>query len=157
AGGDTYAKGVGRILARRGKLQEAEAWLLRALQHDARDAWAYAELAAMYGDQRKFSEALACLERALLIQPDFPSSRASRKAIVEQQTFLSLVRETYGTFALRRGLDPDPDAVPRSEIQFPSAAVSADGAPRFVMSMPSSLVVSDLGAAHLFYREVAGQ
>ena len=67
------------------------------------------------------------------------------------------MRETYGAFARHRGLDPDPDAIADFEIEFPSAATSANGTPRFVMPIPSSLVVRDLGAAHLFYREVAGQ
>jgi FkbM family methyltransferase len=157
AGGDAYARGVGYILGRLGKLQEAETWLLRALRHDARDALAYADLAAVYGDQRQLSQALACLEHALSIQPDFPWASSTRDSILKQQAFLSLVRETYGEFARRQGLDADPDAVSQCEIEFPSAALRADGSPRFLMTIPSSLIVRDLGAAHLFYREVAGQ
>jgi len=67
------------------------------------------------------------------------------------------VRETYSRFARQRGLDPDPDVAGGCEIEFPSAVPAPDGAPRFVMSIPPSLVGSDLGTAHLFYREVAGQ
>lgn len=157
AGGNAYASGVGHILGKLGKLPEAEAWLLQALESDAQDAWAYANLAAVYGDQRKLAEALACLERALSIQPDFPWAKSTQKSILEQQTFLNLVRKTYSLFARQTGLDPDPDAAGHAEIEFPSAALAPDGSPRFIMSIPLSLVVSDLGAAHLFYREVAGQ
>ncbi|HEX6002418.1 MAG TPA: hypothetical protein VFZ14_00320, partial [Burkholderiales bacterium] len=42
AGGDAYARGLGHILGRLGKLQEAETWLLRALRYEPNDASAYA-------------------------------------------------------------------------------------------------------------------
>jgi FkbM family methyltransferase len=156
-GGDAYARGLGFILGKVGKLQEAEAWLRRALGRDPHDAWAYATLGAVYGDQRRLSDALTCLERALSIQPDFPWARSTRKSIQQQQAFLTLVRETYRRFARQAGLDPDPETPGHSEVEFPSAACAPDGTPRFVMSIPPSLIVSDLGAAHLFYNEVAGQ
>jgi len=157
AGGNAYARGLGHILGRLGKLDEAETWLLRAVEHDAGDASAYAGLAAVCADRCRVSEALVYAERALSIQPDFPWANAIRKNALGQQAFLKLVREAYSAFARRNGLDPDPETTPDSEIEFPSAATTADGTPRFRMSMPSSLVVRDLGAAHLFYHEVAGR
>ena len=157
AGGDAYARGLGYILGRLGKLQEAEAWLRRALEWDPHDAWAHATLGAVYGDQRRLSDALACLERALSIEPQFAWARSTQESILRQQTFLNLVGETYSQFARQRGLNPDADALGSSEVEFPSATLAADGTPRFRMSIPLSLVVSDLGAAHLFYHEVAGR
>jgi FkbM family methyltransferase len=44
-----------------------------------------------------------------------------------------------------------------AEIVIPSAFQDASGQPRFTMELPVSLVLSDLGAAHLFYHEVAGR
>jgi FkbM family methyltransferase len=157
AGGDSYARGLGCLLGQLGKLEEAETWLLRALQHDAQDALAYADLAAVYADQCRLMESMTCLERALSIQPDFPWVKSTQKALLARQAFLNVVRDTYSAFARDRGLNPDPDAMPHSKIEFPSAALASDGEPRFVMSIPSALVVRDLGAAHLFIREVAGQ
>src|SRR5689334_3943012 len=42
AGGDAYARGLGNILGRLGKLDEAELWLRRAVEYDSGDASAYA-------------------------------------------------------------------------------------------------------------------
>jgi len=78
AGGDAYARGLGNILGRLGKLDEAESWLLRAVEYDAGDASAYAGLAAACADRCRVSEALAYVERALAIQPDFPWADAIR-------------------------------------------------------------------------------
>jgi FkbM family methyltransferase len=156
-GGDAYARGLGFILGKLGKLQEAEAWLRRALDRDPHDAWAYATLGAVYGDQRRLSDALTCLERALSIAPDFSWAKSTRKGIQQQQAFLTLVRETYRRFERQAGLDPDLETLRHFDVEFPSAALAPDGTPRFVMSIPSSLIISDLGAALLFYHEVAGQ
>lgn len=157
SGGDAYARGLGHILAKMGKLEEAEVWLARALELNPRDAWAHANLGAVYGDQRKLDKAIACMQRALAIQPDFPWAKSSRDRMLAERNFLKLVRAAYQEFAARNGLDPDPDADPTAEIEFPSTTLDANGKPRFVMQVPASLVLRDLGAAHLFYREVAGR
>ena len=156
-GGDIYARGLGHILGKIGNLKEAEVWLIRALRLDANDAWAHANLGAVYGDQRKLEEALACLEMALSIQPDFPWAQSAQKSILGQRKFLERVRATYVAFAGRRDPGFDPQTTDQTEIEFPSAALDANGLPRFVMEIPVSLLLSDLGAAHLFYREVADQ
>ena len=157
AGGDVYARGLGYTLGQLGQFQEAEYWLLRALQYDSRDASAYANLAAIHGHQCRNSEALSNVERALSLRPDFPWAQEIRRTLLVQDTFLRLVRDTYVRFAQCHGLNPDPDATPDAEIEFPSAATDAGGTARFHMSIPCPLVLRDLGAAHLFYREVADQ
>ncbi len=154
---DLYASGLGHILAKAGKLEEAQKWLRRAIELDSKNAWAHANLGAVYGDQQKLGEALACMEEALSIQPDFPWAQASRERLLSERNFRSNVRATYVEFARKRSLDPDPDAAGDAELEFHSAATDADGNPRFVMDVPTSLIFSDLGAAHLFFREVAGR
>ena len=154
AGGDEYASGLGQILAKAGKYEEARAWLLRALALNSSDAGALACLGAVYGDQRKLDEALTCINQALLIQPDFPWAQFCRERILSEQSFLSAVRAAYVEFAREKGLNSDPDAAGQAEIEFPSAFLDANGRPRFKMWVPTSLILNDLGAAHLFYREV---
>jgi FkbM family methyltransferase len=155
SGGDEYASGLGQILAKAGKYEEARAWLLRALALNSSDAGALACLGAVYGEQRKLGEALTCINQALLIQPDFPWAHFCRERILSEQNFLSAVRAAYVEFASGKGLNADPDAAGQAEIEFPSAFLDANGRPRFKMWVPTSLVLNDLGAAHLFYREVA--
>jgi FkbM family methyltransferase len=155
SGGDEYASGLGQILAKTGKYEEARRWLLRALTLNSSDADALACLGAIYGEQRKLDEALVCIDQALSIRPDFPSARACREQMLSEQRFLRDVRAAYVEFARRTGLNPDPDTAGQAEIEFPSAFLDANGSPRFKMWIPASLVLNDLGAAHLFYREVA--
>jgi FkbM family methyltransferase len=155
SGRDEYASGLGQILAKTGKYEQARAWLLRALELNSSDADALACLGAIYGEQGKLGEALMCIDRALSIRPDFPSARACRTQMLSEQRFLTVVRAAYVEFARTMGLNPDPDAAEQAEIEFPSASLDANGGPRFKMWIPASLVLSDLGAAHLFYREIA--
>jgi FkbM family methyltransferase len=157
SGGDAYASGLGQILAKTGKYEEAQGWLLRALTRNASDADALACLGAIYGEQRKLDEALAYIDQALSIRPDFPSALSCRKQMLSEQRFLREVGAAYVEFARRTGLNPDLPAAEQSEIEFPSAFVDASGSPRFKMWIPASLVLNDLGAAHLFYHEIAGQ
>jgi len=96
-----------------------------------------------------------CIDQALSIRPDFPSARACRQQILSEKRFLGAVRATYVEFARRTGLDPDLGTAGEAEVEFPSASLDANGIPRFKMWIPTSLVLNDLGAAHLFYREVA--
>jgi FkbM family methyltransferase len=73
------------------------------------------------------------------------------------ESFFEDVRETLLRFSLQtRGTNPS-DAVESVEIDIPSAFLDTRGHPRFTMELPISLVVSDLGAAQLFYHEVAGR
>jgi FkbM family methyltransferase len=155
--GDKYASGLGLILAKAGKHEEAKGWLLRALALNSRDAAALACLGAVYGEQRKLDDALMCIDQALLIQPDFRAAQICREQMLSEQRFLRTVRATYSEFAQHRGLSSDPDAAGQAEIEFPSASVDANGSPRFKMWIPAPLVVNDLGAAHLFYCEIAEQ
>jgi FkbM family methyltransferase len=155
--GDEYASGLGQILAKAGKYEEAREWLLQALALNANDAQALASLGAVYGDQRKLDEALTCIDKSLSIQPDFPSAQFCRERMRSEQTFLRTVRATYVEFARRNGLNEDLDAAGQAEIEFPSALVDANENPRFKMWIPGSLVLGDLGAAHLFHHEVAGR
>jgi len=155
AGGNIYARGLGHILAKAGKLDEAELWLKRAVQSNANDAWALANLGALYGDQRKHDQAIAMLQRALSVQPNFPWARAACDRLSGERTFLQSVRSAYREFASRKGLDPDLEAAGDATVEFPSAPVDANGNPRFVMRIPASMILKDLGAAHLFYQEVA--
>ena len=157
AGGNVYARGLGHILAKAGKLDEAELWLNRAVQSNANDAWALANLGALYGDQRKHDQAIASLQRALLIQPDFPWARAAFDRLSGERNFLQSVRSAYREFAGRNGLDPDLEAAGDAIVEFPSAPLDSNGKPRFVMRIPASMILRDLGAAHLFYQEVAGR
>ena len=155
SGGDEYASGLGQILAKAGKYEEARAWLLRALALNSSDAGALACLGAVYGDQRKLDEALTCINQALLIRPDFPWAQFCRERMLSEQSFIRAVRAAYVEFARGKGLYSDPDAAGQAEIEFPSAFLDANGRPRFKMWVPTSLVLNDLGAAHLFYSEVA--
>ena len=155
SGVDEYASGLGQILAKTGKYEEARVWLLRALALNSRDADALACLGAIYGEQGKLDEAVMCIDQALLIRPEFPSALACREQMLSEQRFLRVVRAAYEEFARTTGLNPDPNAAGQAEIEFPSAFLDANGSPRFKMWIPASLVLSDLGAAHLFYREIA--
>jgi FkbM family methyltransferase len=157
AGGDAYASGLGQILAKTGKYEEAREWLLRALALNSGDADALACLGAIYAEQRNWDEALSCVDQALSIRPNFPPARVCREQILSERRFRGAVRAAYAEFARRNHLDPDLEATGETELEFPSAALDANGSPRFKMWMPASLVLSDLGAAHLFYREVTGQ
>jgi FkbM family methyltransferase len=154
-GGEGYASGLGQILAKAGKYEEAREWLLRALALNANDAEALVCLGAVYGEQRKLDEALTYINQALLIRPDFPEAQFCRERMLAEQSFLRGVRAAYAEFAGRTGLNSDLGAAGQAEIEFPSAFLDANGNPRFKMWIPASLVLSDLGAAHLFYHEVA--
>jgi FkbM family methyltransferase len=70
-----------------------------------------------------------------------------------QRDFLRIVRSTLANFAREHALELS-DSV---EIDFPSASLDGDGRPRFVMTLPASLIVSDLGAALVFYHDVVGR
>lgn len=157
SGGDVYASGLGQILAKTGNYDEAREWLLRALALNSSDADAQACLGAIYAERRNFDEALMWIDRALSIRPDFPSARACREQIISERRFLEAVRATYVEFARRTGLNQDPDVAGQAELEFSSASLDEKGTPRFKMWIPTSLVLNDLGAAHLFYREVAGR
>ncbi len=155
SGGTKFASGLGQILAKAGKYEEARAWLLRAIALNSSDVEALVCLGAIYGDQRNPDEALTYINQALLIQPDFPSALFCREQLLKEPKFLRAVRSAYAEFARERGLNPDPNAAGQAEIEFPSAFLDANGSPRFKMWVPASLVLSDPGAAHLFYKEVA--
>ena len=71
-----------------------------------------------------------------------------------EHPFLRAVRLTLAEFVRRQPTGaPSDDA----EVEFPSASVDENGQPRFTMQLPASLILNDLGAAHLFYLDVAGR
>src|SRR6266700_5415811 len=74
--------------------------------------------------------------------------------VLSEEQFLRLVRSTLATFVRGQGLDDLSDA---TEIEIPSASLDAGGRPRFTMRLPASLIVNDLGAANVFYDDVAGR
>ena len=121
----------------------------------ARDADALANLGVAYLRRMKVAEALACTEAALAIKPDFPAAQFNREQLLGHRKFFGEVRATLEEYARRTGLDPS--AIESREIEFPAAFVNANGDPRFALSLPGSLILSDLGAALLFQHEVAGR
>ena len=157
AGGNIYGRGLGHILAKAGKLDEAELWLNRAVQSNANDAWALANLGALYGDQRKHDQAIASLQRALSIQPDFPWARTAFDRLSGERTFLQSVRSTYRAVRGAKRTRTRSRCRRGRLVEFPAAPLDANGKPRFVMRIPASMILGDLGAAHLFYQEVAGR
>jgi len=78
----------------------------------------------------------------------------SNKPILSQEEFLSIVRSTLVKFVAEQGLDRTSGA---TEIEFPSASLDANGIPRFTMTLPASLIRNDMGAACVFYDDVAGR
>ncbi len=74
--------------------------------------------------------------------------------ILSEEGFLRTVRAALIDFARNQGLGGLSDAV---DIEIPSASLDANGHPRFTMSLPAPLIVTDLGAAHVFYDDVAGR
>jgi len=119
------------------------------------DADSLAALGAAYFRRMKVDEALACTEAALAIRPDFPAAQFNRDRLVEHQRFFEEVRTTLAEYTQRMGLDPS--AVESIDIEFPAAFVNADCHARFTLSIPGSLILSDLGAALLFQHEVTGR
>lgn len=128
---------------------------LYASAMNARDAEALASLGIAYFRRMKVDEALACTEAALAIKPDFPAAQFNRDQLLGHRTFLGEVRATLKEYARRAGLDPS--AIESTDIEFPAAFVNANGDPRFTLSIPGSLILSDLGAALLFQHEVTAR
>lgn len=157
SGGDAYAGSLGQILTRVGKYDEAQIWLRRALAVDSSDADALACLGFVYYGQRKLDEALSCFDQALLLCPDFPSAQRYRNQIFLEQSLFARVRALLAESAKVNGPRSVPDASESGEVEIPSASLDASGHPRFTMRLPVSLIVNDLGAANLFYHEVAGR
>ncbi|MFO1316706.1 MAG: FkbM family methyltransferase [Burkholderiales bacterium] len=152
-GGAAYAGALGQILAEQGRGDEAHAWLAQALAANPGDASAHAWLGAVHAGRGDWTAAVNCFERALSIRGDFEWARVRR----DQAAFLRDVQTTYVAYACRRGFDPDPATAGAAIVEFPSASVDASGNPRFVMTLPSPLILGDLGAANLFYREIGGR
>ena len=122
---------------------------------NAGDAESLANLGIVYFRRMKVDEALACTEAALAIKPDFPAAQFNRDQLLGHRQFFVEVRATLMEYMRRRGLDPS--TIDSVDIEFPAALVNANGDPRFTLSVPGSLVLSDLGAAILFQHEVAGR
>src|SRR6185312_12467934 len=79
---------------------------------------------------------------------------ANNTPVISGHDFLRVVRSTLATFVAARGLEELPNA---AEIEFPAASLDANGVPRFTLRLPSSLICNDLGAACVFYDDVAGR
>lgn len=71
-----------------------------------------------------------------------------------QQRFREAVLRTLADYMKSRGLDT---ASRSTEIEFSSASLDANAQPRFRMALPPALIDEDLGAAHVFYHDVAGR
>jgi len=153
-GGDRHASGLGQILAKAGKPDEALAVLDAAQRRDPTDVAPLVYRCALLADQQRYDEALQCLDRILSMVPDHPFA-VMRERIEGQRTFLQSVRELYGQFAARHGLAPADASTSEPMIEIPSASLRADGTPRFRLWFSESLVSTDLGAAHLFQQELA--
>jgi FkbM family methyltransferase len=154
-GGDQYAGCLGKILTQARKYEEARTWLLRALAAQPGDPDVLFILGSMSSDQGERDEALAYFDQALLLRPDFLQARWSRDRMLREQLFFKEVGDTLRDFLGSKGLLAS-DVAELGDIEFPSASVDVNGAVRFTMYLPASLILGDLGAAHLFCREVAG-
>ena len=154
SGEAAYATGLGEILIRVGKHEEAENWLLRLVASDSNDAPAQACLGFAYYKRRKLDEALNCLDKALAISPDFASAQRLHKEIQAERDLYASVKELLRE---RKGGVKLSNETESAEVEFPSASLDANGQPRFMMRLPASLIVNDIGAAYLFYHEVAGR
>lgn len=122
---------------------------------NAHDAEALANLGIAYFRRMQLDEALACTEAALAIKPDFPAAEFNRHQLLAHRKFFREVRASIVDYAQRAALDSG--AIESNDIDFPSAFVHPNGDPRFTLSIPGSLILSDLGAALLFQHEVTGR
>jgi FkbM family methyltransferase len=71
-----------------------------------------------------------------------------------QRRFFAIVATSLAQYIDNQRLSGVTDT---TEIEFPSASLDADAKPRFRMSLPPALIHRDLGAAHVFYHDVAGR
>lgn len=152
-GGAAEAAALGQILAEQGKSDEAHAWLGRALAVNPGDGSAHAWLGAVHAGRGDWDAAVASFDQALSIRSDFEWARVRR----DQAAFLRDVKSTYEACAYRRRFDPKLATTGTAIVEFPSASVDAGGNPRFIMTLPSPLILGDLGAANPFYREIRGR
>ena len=79
---------------------------------------------------------------------------ASQGKVLSQSEFLVAVRSTLAEFIAQQSPGGPLNA---AEIEFPSASLDANAIPRFHMTLPASLICNDLGAASVFYDDVAGR
>lgn len=149
AGGDVYAGGLGHILAETGQYAEAEAWLRRALATNACDALALARLGEICLRQMRLDEAFAYLDSALMLRPNLAEAQLNRDAVLAHRAFFEKVGATVSQFA-----GCDAAAIASAEIEIAAAFSDANGKPRFMLAIPRSLILTDLGAALLFQHEV---
>ena len=155
-GGDRYAGCLGKILMQAQKYEEARTWLLRAVAVEPTDPDVLFFLGAMSGELGMRTEGLAYLDRALSVRPDFPEARWSRDRIHRDQLFFEAVRETLCKFERNQGRVAS-DAFELGDIEFPSTSLDTNGQPRFTMCLPAPLILTEVGAAILFYRELTGR
>jgi FkbM family methyltransferase len=79
---------------------------------------------------------------------------AGNEKVLTQSEFLSVVESTLADFVAQKATDRPSEI---AEIEFPSASLDANANPRFHMTLPASLICNDLGAACVFYDDVAGR
>jgi FkbM family methyltransferase len=153
--GNAYATTLGEIFANVGAFEEAEQCLHRALDANARDAVALTYLGSVHAHQKKLAEALACIDAALAIAPDFRTALNVRQSVAFLVESAKKARATLEDYARRKGLDAH--TVDITDIEFLSALTNHAGTPAFTLSLPGSLIINDLGAAILFREEVTGR
>jgi FkbM family methyltransferase len=74
--------------------------------------------------------------------------------VLSQSEFLVVVKSTLAEFVAQNATAQPSDG---AEVTFPAASLDADAVPRFQMTLPASLICSDLGAASVFYDDLAGR
>ena len=155
-GGDQYAGCLGKILVHAGRYDEAQTWLLRSTAFQPSDPDVLFYLGAISDDLGMRDDALRYFNQALSIKPDLDAARWSRDRLLRDQRFFEAVRDTLREFARNNGLAAS-DLSELGDIEFPSTSLDTYGHPRFTMYLPASLILTEVGAAILFYREVAGR
>src|SRR4029453_872800 len=76
--------------------------------------------------------------------------------VIAEQRYLSAARVAFREFARQRHGGSGAGGPASTEVEIRSAPFDPSGRPRFRSTLPERIVVSDLGAAHLFISEVHG-
>ena len=94
---------LGKICRSEGRLSEAEAALLKALEFDPQNGCAHIELGALYEDRSEFTQAAAEFERVIAIEPKHGVAHCQLGRIYRRQGRLA-----EAEVALHKALELDP-------------------------------------------------